>query len=310
METQSENPSNDEEDIVHYHPVPPEELGRYSMSRDPAAEQDITNYVQAETHDETVMHVERVRTEYIMGEAYEIWDVTTDKNRWWVITNLMNLYSQKHFPSLDYSFSFHVGLMVRIRSHPEGPDSFNPDPFDEIFRRAEQVKHRFNRAIEAEDYQAMAMQLRECLISLIAVLRRRINLPATVEKPQDANFIGWVNVLMDHLCPGRENKELRKYMKVTSKETWQLVNSQTHDRNANKTGSSLAINGCDMIVSHYIQLFQMGRADRTDICPQCFSRNIRSHFDLAIEPDGAYYDTCGVCGWSSHPGDAIFIPIE
>ena len=79
METQSENPLYDEDNIVHHHPLPPAELERYSMSRDPAAEQDITNYVQAETLDETVMHVERVRTEYIIGEAFEIWDVTTAK---------------------------------------------------------------------------------------------------------------------------------------------------------------------------------------------------------------------------------------
>ena len=32
---------------------------------------------------------------------------------------------------------------------------------------------------------------RECLISLVGVMRRRIELPAHIEKPQDANFIGW-----------------------------------------------------------------------------------------------------------------------
>lgn len=208
METEPENPSFDDECVVHDHPVPPEEMGRYSMSRDPAAEQDITSYMHGQAPDETVQHVERVKTEHVMGEAYEIWDVTTDKNRWWVITNLTNLYSQKHFPSLDYTLSFHVGLMARIRSRPEGPDSSDPDPFDEVFRRQEQAKHRFDRAIEAEDYQAVGMQLRECLISLITVMRRRVALQENVEKPQGANFIGWANILMDHLCPGRGNKEL------------------------------------------------------------------------------------------------------
>ena len=76
VETQSEVSLNNDEKIVHHHPLPPAGLERYSMSRDPADEQDITNYVQAETLDETVKHVERVRTEYIIGEAYEIWDVS------------------------------------------------------------------------------------------------------------------------------------------------------------------------------------------------------------------------------------------
>ena len=118
--------------------MPAEEVGRYSVERDPAAEQDITNYVHGQARDETVQHVERVKTEYVMGEPHEIWDVTTDKNRWWVITNLTNLYLQKHFPSLDYTLSFHVGLMMRLRSRPEGADSSEPDPFDEVLRRQEQ----------------------------------------------------------------------------------------------------------------------------------------------------------------------------
>ncbi len=50
---------------------------------------------------EQVKHVERVKTEHVMGERYEIWDVTTDKGRWWVLTNVTNLYSQTLFPSLD-----------------------------------------------------------------------------------------------------------------------------------------------------------------------------------------------------------------
>jgi len=181
-----------DECVVHDHPVPPEEVGRYSVERDLAAEQDIANYVQVEASDEIVQHVERVKTEYVMGDAYEIWDVTTDKNRWWVITNLTNLYLQKYFPSLDYTLSFHVGLMMRLRSRPGGADSSEPDPFDEVFRRQEQAKHRYDRAIEAEDYQAVGMQLRECLISLVGVMRRRIELRADLEKPQDANFAGWL----------------------------------------------------------------------------------------------------------------------
>ncbi len=79
-----------------------------------------------------------VKTEYVMGTAYEIWDVTTDKDRWWVITNLTNLYSQQHFPSLDYTLSFHIGLMMRLRSR-DGGGSDDPDPFDEVMRRQEQA---------------------------------------------------------------------------------------------------------------------------------------------------------------------------
>ena len=301
MGSKADKPPHNDECVVHDHPVPPEEVGRYSVERDPAAEQDIENYIHGQARDETVQHVERIKTEYIMGEPYEIWDVTTDKNRWWVITNLTNLYLQKSFPNLDYTLSFHVGLMARIRSRPDGADSTDPDPFDEVFRRQEQAKERHDRAIEAEDYQAVGMQLRECLISLVGVMRRRVKLREDIELPQDANFVGWTEVLMDHLCPGKRNKELRSYMKVTSDKTWQLVNWLTHDRSANKTASSIAIHGCDLVVGHFIQLMMRDRADKTETCPQCSSRNIRTHFDIMIEPDGEYFDTCGTCNWTNHP---------
>ena len=291
----------DEECVVHDHPVPPTEMWRYSMERDPDEEKGIAEYLHGQAPDETVQHVERVKIEYVIGDKYEIWDVTTDKNRWWVITNLTNLYLQKYFPSLDYTLSFHVGLMMRLRSRPDGANASEPNPFDEVFRRQEQAKDQCDRAVEAEHYQTVGMLLRECLISLVAVMRRRLELRANVEKPQDANFIGWAGVLMDHLCAGEKNKELRQYMKATSEKTWQLVNWLTHDRNASKTAASIAIDGCDTIVGHYVQLLMREKTDKTERCPNCSSRNLRSHFDIGIEPDGAYYQTCGVCEWNDHP---------
>jgi hypothetical protein len=287
--------------IVHSHPVPAQELARYSPERDPDSEQDIASYVELEARDESVQNVEKVKQEIVFGEVYEIWDVTTDKDRWWVITNLTNLYSQRYFPSLDYTLSFHIGLMMRLRSRPDGANSGDPSPFDEVFRRQEQAKNRHDSAVEAEDYQAVGMQLRECLISLIGAVRRRVQVETDAERPQDANFVSWSALLMDKLCRGSSNKKLRQYLKNTAKETWQLVNWLTHDRGANKTASSIAIHACDTVVGHFIQVLVREKTGRTDHCPVCKSRRIRTHFDISIEPDGDYYITCGLCNWSSHP---------
>lgn len=97
---------NDEQDdcTIHSHPIPEGELPRYRVERDFHLEQDIANYVEGQAPDEIVQNAEKVKQEIVLGDTYEIWDVITDKNRWWVITNLTNLYSQKHFPSLDYLF--------------------------------------------------------------------------------------------------------------------------------------------------------------------------------------------------------------
>ncbi len=191
--------------------------------------------------------------------------------------------------------------MMRMRSRPAGPESIDPTPFDDVFRRQEQAKDRYDAAVEAEEYQAVGMQLRECLLSLIAAARRRVVVPDDLEKPQDANFIEWSDLLLNQLAPGSSNKPLRQYMKATNRETWQLVNWLTHHRNASAAAASIAIHACDTAVGHMIQLIERGEARQAEVCPLCKSRNIRQHYDPYIDPDGDYYHTCGSCGWTDHP---------
>ena len=287
--------------IIPGDPIPAKELEKYRVDTDPHSEGDIADYVHGQARDETVQHIEKVKEEVVRGEKYEVWDVITDKDRWWVITNYTNLYSQRHFRSLDYTLSFHLGLMLRIQSKPNTADSSEPSPFDEVFRRREQAQHRSDTAVEAEDHQAVGMQLRECLISLIGALKRRVKLPSEVKRPQEANFVDWSEVLLNQLCPGGSNKELRQHLKNTAKETWQLVNWLTHDRNANETASTIALHSCSTLVGHFIHILERERTGNADGCPLCKSRNIRTHFDISIQPDGDYYMTCGVCDWSNHP---------
>lgn len=290
--------------VVHDHPVPPSELGRYSIDRDPHSELDIGNYVNGQAPDEIVQHVERIKREIVLGDVYDIWDVTTDKNRWWVITNLTNLYSQKYFPSLDYTLSFHIGLMARLRSRSGHIDPDEPTPFDEVIRRADQAEERHDSAVEIEDFQAVGMLLRESLISLVTAMRGQVSINDDIERPQAANFVAWSDLLMNELCPGGSNKELRQHLKNTAKEAWQLANWLTHTRSATRTASSIAKHSCQMVIGHYVQVLEGGRSEKIGGCPVCQSRDIRTHFDVNIGSEGAYYSSCGVCDWSDHPGTA------
>lgn len=302
----AEHANNDEypdgKCVVHEHLVPPGELDRYAVESDPHSEMDILRYIEKEAQDETVQHIEKIKREIVLGEVYDIWDVITDKDRWWVITNLTNLYSQAHFPSLDYTISFHVGLMARLKSRSGRVNAYDPTPFDEVLRRSEQANDRHDSSVEAEDYQAVGMLLRESLISLTSAIRRHAEMPNEIERPQDSNFIGWTEVLMNQLCAGGSNKELRQHLKNSAKETWQLVNWLTHTRNANKTASSIAINACQTIIGHFIQVLERSRTDKTEACPVCRSRDVRTHYDALISPDGDYYLSCGVCDWTNHSG--------
>jgi hypothetical protein len=106
---------------------------------------------------------------------------------------------------------------------------------------------------------------------------------------------------MNQLCGGSSNKSLRQHLKNISKESWQLVNWLTHAKNADKTASSIAIHSCQTVIGHFIQMLERNKAGEIRSCPICKSRNIRTHFDLAIGDDGEYFMSCGVCDWSNHP---------
>jgi hypothetical protein len=284
--------------------MPAAELERYNPVRDPDVERDIARYVENEAPDETVQNVELIKTEVVAGTKHSIWDVVTDKNRWWVIDNMTNLYSQQHFPSLDYTLSFHVGMMMRIQSRPAGAQSAEPSPFEEVFRRQEQAKNTYDHAVQAEDYQSVAVHLRECLLSLLPALRRHIPVAQDALPSQEGNFIAWYEALMNAVCPGRSNKELRQFLKNTARDTWQLVSWLVHDRDADATGLLIAIHSCDNVVGHSVQLLERQERKSVDKCPICHSRDIRSHYDPFLGTEGEYYLSCGSCRWTNRPEHA------
>jgi hypothetical protein len=85
----------------------------------PYEEKEVAEYVEREGSKGAekpilVEHLEPVKSEVVWGRVYKVWDVHTTDGRWWVVTQPMNLYSQEHFPSLDYILSFHIGLTARI----------------------------------------------------------------------------------------------------------------------------------------------------------------------------------------------------
>jgi hypothetical protein len=78
-------------------PPPPAKhiLSSYTMSN-PISKRAISDYVETQARDETVQHAERIISEHVVGRDYDCWDVHTDKDRYWVITNPTNLYSQSY----------------------------------------------------------------------------------------------------------------------------------------------------------------------------------------------------------------------
>ena len=48
------------------------------------AEDEIRDYVEMEAEDEQVRSVEEIVSRHLRETKYTIWDVQTDRNRWWV----------------------------------------------------------------------------------------------------------------------------------------------------------------------------------------------------------------------------------
>jgi hypothetical protein len=283
-------------------PLPSDELSTYTLGHDEHDETEIVNYVNGQCRgEETVHYVERIKTEFVGGERFDAWDVHTDVQRWWVLTNMTNLYPQAQFPSLDYTLSFHIGLMQRILAKQDNGEN-EPTPFLEVHRRHDEVAELIIKAIEAEEFQSAGMRLRECLISLTGATRRQLQLPNGGEFPKDADVQGWNEVLIDHLCGGKSNKALRQYLKTVSNRTWQLVGWLTHDRNANKTEAIIAHEAVGTQIGHFIQLVIRNRVDHAEKCPMCSSRSVTTYYDPMIGEDGAYYQRCRSCDWTDHPG--------
>lgn len=276
-----------------------EVLQEYTLGQDRHAAASIQSYVEGQAPDETVLHVEFVKEEIAVREKYEVWDVTTDKSRWWVLTNLTNLYSQDHFPSMDYLLSFHIGLMARLAERSKSEPNWQEIQFGEIARRQESIHAAFDRAVEASDFQEIGLQIREAMISLMQSLCDFVALPAGTETPRRGDFKAMSTALASSLLSGRSNQAIRKYVRSTAHEAWELANWLTHARNAEEMATLVAMQELDKTVGDY--LFSLKKHDAGDpaCCPDCKSRRLRSHFDINIGDEGEYFLSCGSCDWDS-----------
>jgi len=234
--------------------MPVEALADYVINAGGDDESDsIRSYVEWQAPDETVRHLEKVASESIFGQQMGAWDVRTNKNRWWVITNPTNLYSQKLFPSLDYTLSFHVGVTTRMMQSEMSEEQMDAhNQINQLWNKLARARATLFSAQKAEDFQSVGMKCRECLLFFVQSLGQTEMVPQGQEAPQQGNFIGWCELIADHLAPGGSNERLRSYMKVVSKSTWQLVNWLTHAQNAGKFDGSIATEATETVLESFM----------------------------------------------------------
>ena len=251
---------------------------------------------QAKEH---VLHLEKLKTEYVFGNRHDAWDVTTDQDRYWVVTTPTNLYSQKYFPSLDYTITFHVGLAARVMAHQRDAKSEERDRLLPAFRKWSQAADAFDRADEAEEFQAVGMRCREALLAIILSARQNAtiaSLPAGAEL-KAGDFLGWSEVIADHVASGASAKEIRGYLKSVARAAWQLVAWLTHARNAFRHDAQLALAATEAALSAYAGAIVRFEEAPVVRCPNCTSYRVSRQF-VPDRRAGKYITVCEVCGWS------------
>jgi hypothetical protein len=186
---------------------------------------EVTDYVEWQCRgDEKVLHAEKVRTERVFGDDYDCWDVHTDKQRWWVITSPTNLYSRTLMPSLDYTLSFHIGLMARVAAHREPSGSVAQQELLVVTtRKMVQAGEAFDQADEVEEFQGVGMRCREALLCLVRELTEGDDIAGGNDVPKLADFPAWNERLGNYLAPGQAAEHVRGFLKTTADRAWRLA---------------------------------------------------------------------------------------
>ena len=259
----------------------------------------IRQYVELEASDEHVTHLEPVATRDMLNEHYEIWDVWTDQNRWWVISPMTNLYLQADFQSMDMAFVYHLGIVQTLMARRERPQESEKERALNAWRKWEQAADELARGQEPEDYQAVGMRLREGLIAFVQALAKDEYVPSGEERPQASNVIRWTELIAESLAPGPAMYNVRVHLKETARTTWQLVQWLTHAANATLSEAEIASGACGHLAASFLTMEVKREKGPPQRCPRCSSYRVKSCWRVEHED---YILVCESCDWQDLEG--------
>ena len=269
----------------------------------------VLKYMSSQAPEETVQFAQKVYSEQVHAVLHDIWDVHTDRTRWWVITNPTNLYLQDQFPNMDLALTFHVGLCLRIpRSEQQSLTELPIEPLVACWRILEEASEALSHAEEVEDFQAVGMRCRESLITFVHVAQELIQLPDDQVKPQRSNVRAWSEIIANTILAGSTHQERRGLLKASAESAWQFANWLTHAKAAHFHDAEAAIGSTELTISLLTTALIRYVRGVPDRCPSCGSQRLFPERGLhACDPDTIYErPVCRKCGWTGAP--VIVIP--
>lgn len=263
---------------------------------------EVTTYFNGQAPDLKITFMQKVYSESVMDHRHDVWDVHTDKDRWWVITHPTNLYSQEQFPNMDLAVTFHVGLCLRIpRTEKQRVNDARVLPFGKVFSQLEEAEAALTQAVDVAGYQSVGMRAREVLLTLIGVAQ---DLTIWTEDPlKRADFRGWSEIIANKMLGGDSNKERRRVFKSAMEEAWTFANWLTHSKSAVWMDGDLALalirHAIGVSTSYLIRTIR-GVPDQ---CPDCASPHLEPINGETPSAPGILFEWphCPECGWEGDP---------
>ena len=219
------------------------------MKTTPSEREAVLSYFKDQMSDDPIVHLEKVAVERVGANVHDIWDVHCKNSRWWAVSCPLNYYSQEDFKSRDVVLTFHIGLMARVFTRNQIPIAEDAAALlPKAWRLWEQAVKTMATSRESEDFQAVGVRLRECLVTYATEIADPDLIPEGADSPRGADVVAWSNLLVDRLAPGSSSEELRSYVKKLARETWDLVNKLTHAKNAGSYDAEIGA----AAVSHFL----------------------------------------------------------
>lgn len=182
-----------------------------------------------------------------------------------------------HFP---YRLALRTEYLQE-RQVPVAPESANLLPGS--WRRWQQAFEAYDSGGEAENFQAVGVRLRECLVSFVGETRSDDLVAAGQTPPKSADFKGWAKLLANYLAAGASAARLRSYLTRLSIETWEYVNWLTHAKNAVRIDAEIGLKAVEHLLGTFTAArLRMGRINTR--CDECESYRVVG-------------GTCEHCGW-------------
>jgi hypothetical protein len=238
----------------------------------------VMGYMTDQAPDETVQLAQKVYSEQVHAVTHDIWDVHTDRGRWWVITHPTNLYCQEQFPNMDLALTFHIGLCLRMpRGEEHSLTELPIEPLLACWRTLEEANKALRHAEEVEEFQAVGVRCRESLITLGHVAQELIHLPDAQARPKRSDFRAWSD---------------RRF-----------ANWLTHARVAHFNDAEAAVSSTEFTISLFTTVLIRYVRGVPDRCPACGSQRLSPERGVHSSAPNTLDErpVCGTCGWTGTP---------